>query len=233
MRAALTSLAMALAAPSWAACTDDAMIVFDASGSMAEMGYNGLDEPRIFEARAAMHTVLPDVAPLRKIGLVTYGPGEKNYCENVTLRFPPIENADVPILTVVDTIQPAGNTALTEAVRDAARALGGGAVPGTVVLVTDGKETCGGQPCRLANELSGTDITVHVVGFRVRADFFNWEGGDAKPEIERVPAIARCLADDTGGTYTSAETLQELIDALRETLGCNYFSALQPQRARP
>ena len=35
-------------------CAADAMIVFDGSGSMAEMGFNDIDEPRIFEARRAM-----------------------------------------------------------------------------------------------------------------------------------------------------------------------------------
>ncbi|WP_425040656.1 vWA domain-containing protein [Primorskyibacter sp. S187A] len=225
-------LCLSLASQAGASCTEDAMIVFDASGSMAEMGYNGLDEPRIIEARVAMHTVLPDVAPLRRLGLVTYGPGENSYCENVKLRMPPQADAAGPILQVVDTIEPSGNTALTDAVRDASEVLGGGQVPGTVVLITDGKETCGGAPCQLAAQLAGTGITVHVIGFRVRADFFNWEGGDAAPEIDRVPTVARCLADATEGVYVSAESLDELITALRQTLGCNFFSALPQTRAQ-
>ena len=38
-----------------ARCTDDAMLVFDASGSMAEMGYNAISSPRIFDARKVGH----------------------------------------------------------------------------------------------------------------------------------------------------------------------------------
>ena len=50
------------------ACSRDAMVVFDGSGSMAEMGFNLLDEPRIFDARRAMRTVMPQVAPVRRMG---------------------------------------------------------------------------------------------------------------------------------------------------------------------
>lgn len=224
--------ALMLASPGHGSCTEDAMLVFDASGSMAEMGYNGLDFPRILEAREALHEVLPKVAPLRRIGLITYGPGPGDICENVALRVPPRFDADGPILDIVDTIRPAGNTALTRAVREAGEALGGGTEGGTIVLVTDGKETCGGAPCQLAGMLAGTGLTVHVIGFRVRADFFNWEGGDAAPEIEKIPAIARCLADRTGGLYTSAESLDELIGALRQTLGCQQLSALPGDPSR-
>ena len=32
--------------------------------------------------------------------------------------------------------------------------------------------------------------------------------------------VAKCLADRTGGLYVSTETVDELADALRVTLGC-------------
>ena len=58
-------------------CTEDAMIVFDASGSMAGNTVQGLfsDITRIDEVRKALAQVLPGVAKHRKIGLITYGPG--------------------------------------------------------------------------------------------------------------------------------------------------------------
>ena len=47
-------------------CTEDAMIVFDASGSMAGNTVQGLfsDKTRIGEVRAALTAVLPDVTRL-------------------------------------------------------------------------------------------------------------------------------------------------------------------------
>ncbi|MEM8577052.1 MAG: VWA domain-containing protein [Pseudomonadota bacterium] len=215
-----------------ATCTEDAMLVFDASGSMAEMGFNGLDRPRIHEARAALHDVLPNVTPLRRLGLVVYGPGASEACSHVQLHLPPTPDAAAPILATIDGTEPDGNTALTEAVNRAIAAFEPPGAPGTVVVVTDGKETCGGATCTLAARLAAEapDLTVHVIGFRVRGTFFGWEGTDTNPEPEPVESVARCLADQTGGLYLGTESTDQLIAALNQTLGCPMFSALVPGR---
>lgn len=110
---------------------------------------------------------------------------------------------------------------LTEAVQLAAQTLDYETRPATVVLITDGKETCGGQPCALAADLSqrGLDTTVHVIGFKVRGAFFSWDRPEGEADAA-VESVSRCLADWTGGTYSSAETLEQLIAALNRTLGC-------------
>lgn len=225
MRPILAALAL-MPGLALADCTEDAMLVFDASGSMAEMGYNGLDVPRINDARAALHQALPRITPVRRVGLIVYGPGGGEACSHVDLRLPPTPDAAGRILAEIDALTPDGNTALTRAVRQAAEALRYRERPGTVVLVTDGKETCGGATCQVAAELAAEapGLTVHVIGFRVRGDFFNWEGGDGNPEVEEVPAVAQCLADRTGGLYVSTETTKELEAALRKTLGCPLYS---------
>ncbi|MEL7164588.1 MAG: VWA domain-containing protein [Pseudomonadota bacterium] len=221
--AALAALAMATVfGPSARAdntCTNDAMIVFDGSGSMAEMGFNLIDEPRIFEARRALADVLPEIAVQRRLGLLIYGPGGADTCSGVDLRFAPVENAAARITNAVEALQPTGDTALTVAVDTAAELLLERQSGGTVLLVTDGKETCGGAPCALAAELSGKDITVHVIGFKVRGEFFAW-GEQAGEEYRNSETVARCLADRTGGLYVGAETVQDLIAAFRKTLGC-------------
>ena len=91
--------------------------------------------------------------------------------------------------------------------------------PATVVLVTDGKETCGGAPCQLAAELAATDyeLTVHVIGFKVRGDRFSF---NKDSDYQNSVTVAQCLAERTGGHYHSTETADELIQALRQTLGC-------------
>ncbi len=223
MRLAPLVLTAVLATPSLASetCTDDAMIVFDGSGSMSEMGFNDLSEPRIFEARRAMRDILPEVAQSRKLGLVVYGPGGADMCTGVTLRFQPRANAASDIIAAVDDLIPEGSTALTDAVALAARALEHEARPATIVLVTDGKETCGGAPCQLAAQLAaeGADTTVHVIGFKVRGDYFAWTS-EGESEYAQAEAVSRCLADRTGGKYVSAETVEDLVGALRVTLGC-------------
>lgn len=202
-------------------CSTDAMIVFDGSGSMAEMGFNDIDEPRIFEARRAMAEAIPDIARSRRLGLVVYGPNGADECSGLDLRFTPVADAAPRILDAVNTLEPTGSTPLTDAVRLAAETLDYQTKPATVLLVTDGKETCGGKPCALAANLAaeGADTIVHVIGFKVRGSFFSWDR-DTDNDYTGAISVSRCLADRTGGTYSSAETLDQLIEALRETLGC-------------
>lgn len=201
-------------------CARDAMIVFDGSGSMAEMGFNDLDEPRIFEARQAVRDAIPPISQTRKLGLVVYGASDENECR-VSLEFSPIPDAGPRIVQAVETLQPSGSTALTQAVAEAAQILDH---RGDVVLVTDGKETCGGAPCRLAAEFVADhpDLTVHVIGFKVRGEHFSWSGTQAG--TDHALAVAKCLADQTEGHYVTAETLDQLIAAFWRTLGCAPFS---------
>ncbi|MBV7394283.1 VWA domain-containing protein [Mameliella alba] len=206
------------------------MIVFDGSGSMAEIGYNAIGVPRISEARAAMRRVIPSISTVRRLGLVIYGPSGDRTCANTDLRFAPQWQAGPRILADVEALRPAGGTSLTESVRRAAEALDYINKPGTVVLVTDGKETCGGAPCSLAAEIAAMapELTVHVIGFKVRSDHFDW----SNPNDQTATTVARCLADRTGGRYVRAETVDELIGALRVTLGCNVLGAVDQPRRR-
>lgn len=203
-------------------CTRDAMLVFDGSASMAELGLQ-LDEPkRIDDARKALQDAMPQIAPIRRIGLITYGPGPENSCDGINLKFEPVANAAQPVLDAIALLDPNGLTPLTEAVRKASEVLNYRTDPGIVVLVTDGNETCGGAPCTLGAELAATaaNLTVHVIGFRVVTDRFAWDS----PDVDRFPegtSVAKCLSDHTGGMYVSTETVEELSDALRRTLGCN------------
>ncbi len=216
----------------WAAgasenCTEDAMVVFDGSGSMAEMGFNQIGEPRIFEARTAMRRAVPGIAEARRLGLIIYGPGATGAggCNSIDLRFDPQWEAAGLIINAVETLQPAGDTPLTEAVAAAADVLNYRVAPGAIVLITDGKETCGGAPCELAAVLASdaADLTVHVIGFKVRGDHFGWES-QGRSDYNDAVTVARCLADRTGGKYVRAETLDDLVRALRVTLGCQVIS---------
>ena len=202
-------------------CKVDAMIVFDGSGSMSEVGFNRLDEPRIFDARQAMRESVPPIAATRNLGLIIYGPGTSSACANIDVRFGPIPDSAGPIVSAIDDLIPAGETPLTTAVEQAAEVLDYQTQPGVVVLVTDGKETCGGAPCQLAAQLSAdaVDLTVHVIGFKVRGEHFSWAAQD-NDEYSQGRTVARCLADRTGGEYFSTESTDELINALRVALSC-------------
>ncbi len=209
-------------------CSRDAMVVFDGSGSMSEMGFNQLSEPRIFEARRALRLAMPRLDGFRRIGLMIYGPGAGATCENIELRFPPMADASGPVIAAVDSLQPDGETPLTEAVRRAAALLSEDGGGGDVVLVTDGKETCGGAPCELAAYLAAEHpgLRVHVIGYKVRGVRFLWDK-EGTNDYTDAQSPARCLAEQTGGQYVSAESVEELVTALQVTLGCPLYGRLE------
>lgn len=201
-------------------CSVDAMLVFDGSASMDEIGLETGANTRIVEARQAIQRAMPGIAPFRRVGLLIYGPGPEGACHNLDLRFGPISDAAGPVIAAVESLRPDGLTPLTEAVRLAAEALDYRNRDGVVVLVTDGNETCGGRPCELARALtaSARNLTIHVVGFRASADYFAWNNPEQDPQSSTT--VARCLSDESGGLFVSTETVDELVAALKRTLGC-------------
>jgi len=202
-------------------CTEDAMLVFDASGSMAGNLNQGIatTKPRIEEVRAALARVLPAITRFRRVGLIVYGPGPYQQC-NVQLALKPSADAAGPIMQQVNALSPAGKTPLTAAVADAADVLDYQNKPGLIVVLTDGEETCGGSPCNLGKELHGdaAHLTVHVIAFRMKD--FSWTG-------EQSILDAKCLAESNGGLYVTADAEQDLTEALQKTLGCPMLSRLE------
>jgi Ca-activated chloride channel homolog len=201
-----------------APCAQDAMLVFDASGSMAGNLNQGIAtiKPRIDEVRSALAKVLPTITRFRKVGLITYGPGPYRQC-NVQLNLKPVPDAAALIMQEVNALNPAGKTPLTAAVEQAAEVLDYRNKPGLIVVLTDGEETCGGSPCNLGKRLhaDAVQLTVHIIGFRMKD--FSWTG-------EQSILDAKCLAEKNGGLYIAADAEQDLVDALQKTLGCPMLS---------
>ena len=196
---AVTTAALALtAAPAWARDSGDTILVVDASNSM----WGQIDGTAKIEiARTALADYVRSMAPDTRLGLFAYGHREVGRCDDIQqVRALGRLDADA-VIDDVNGLVPRGRTPLTDAVRAAADALGPDG--GTVILLTDGVETCGGDPCAMAAELaaSGVQLTTHVVGFDIRTP------GDR--------ASLACIADQTGGTYVDASDGAELVEALR------------------
>lgn len=203
------------------ACLSDAMVVLDGSGSMAAADFPEGAPNRIDRVRLALSRVVPDASQVRRLGLVIYGPGKsERSCRHVDLKFPPRPQAARDILQFADQMRPAGRTPLTRSVAVAVDALKDSPRPAEVVVLTDGEDTCGGDPCDLARRLKveAPGIRVHVVGFRLPS--YNETAG------------AQCLATETGGLFVTAETTDELTDALRQTLVCADISESTPRAHR-
>ncbi|MER8691960.1 VWA domain-containing protein [Mesorhizobium opportunistum] len=178
------------------------IIILDASGSM----WAQIDgKPKLEIARESLRTVLQSVPADDEIGFMAYGHREKGSCDDIQLIVPPQAGSASAITDAADSLKFLGKTPLTAAVKQAAEALKYTEDKATVVLITDGLETCDGDPCALGRELeaSGVDFTADVVGFGLTAD----EGKQ----------IA-CLADNTGGKYIQASDERALQEALAETV---------------
>jgi len=181
-----------------AMAADRAAIVFDGSGSM----WGQIDgKTKIEIAREAMGDVLGNLPADLELGLLAYGHREKGKCSDIELVVPPAAGTADAILSAANSINPKGKTPLSASVRQAADILKFTEDKATVILVTDGIETCNADPCALGKELSelGVNFTAHVIGF-----------GLTEEEGRQVA----CLAENTGGLYIQAGNASELSDAL-------------------
>ncbi|KDA03145.1 vWA domain-containing protein [Hyphomonas oceanitis] len=172
------------------------MVVMDSSGSMWGQ-IDGKSKRDI--AREAVRTMVASNPDIGSAGLIAYGHRRKGDCKDIELLRSP--GATTPLPDVVDRLVPVGKTPLTAAVETAANAMKIEETRATVILVTDGIETCDADPCAAGASLEarGLDFTAHVIGFGLSAD----EGRQVA-----------CLAEQTGGKYIEASNAGELADAL-------------------
>jgi hypothetical protein len=205
IRPALLASALVLATASATAADPKqprTIIVMDGSGSM----WGQIDgRPKLEIARETVADVVGKLPANQTLGLIAYGHRRKGDCKDIELIVPPAPGTSGKVLNAVNEMRFLGMTPLSEAVRQAAQALRHTEQAATVVLVTDGLETCNLDPCAVANELekSGVNFTAHVIGFGLTKD----EG-----------AKVACLATNTGGRYLQASDGAGLSAALRQVV---------------
>jgi hypothetical protein len=189
-------------------------LILDSSGSMAEEIAAG--QTRIDAAKNALNEVI-DILPEREginVGFRVYGhegnntqSGRAISCQSTELRVP-IEGVDKDALRAeVEAFSPVGWTPIALSLNEAANDFPPAAdnVKNAVVLVTDGLETCGGNPCTASRNLVQGDgqVVTHVIGFALNDE-------------ER--ANLQCIVDESGGLLLGAGNADELRDALFQVL---------------
>ncbi|MBB5689196.1 Ca-activated chloride channel family protein [Roseomonas alkaliterrae] len=195
-------LAGLAAPPAHAQTPPETVVILDMSGSM--WGRIG-EETKLEIARGAVREMFSRFPEGSRVGLMAYGHRRTGDCRDIEMLVPPGPVEPARIEATLSRLTARGRTPLTESVREAARILRVGERGGTIILVTDGIETCGGDPCALAAELEAANaaFTAHVVGF------------DLRTPAER--ARVACIAERTGGTFVAAGNAAELADALART----------------
>ncbi len=185
------------------------MIVMDGSGSM----WGRIDgRPKLEIARETAASVLAGIPDQQSLGLMAYGHRARGDCADIEVIVAPGPGSADAIADAVDAMRFQGKTPITEAVRQAAEALRFTEAPATIVLVTDGIETCSADPCAVATELeaAGVDFTAHVIGFGLTED-------DGRQ--------VACIAENTGGRYIQAIDADGLAEALGAAVGGDVAAA--------
>ncbi len=180
----------------------DAILVLDASGSM----WGQIEgEAKITIAKRVLGDLLGDLPAERRLGLIAYGHNRKGDCADIE-ELATVGAERSTIASAVSGLNPKGKTPMADSVKMAAEKLRYTEEKATVILISDGIETCEPDPCGVAAALeqAGVDFTAHVIGFDIT------EENDA--------AQLRCLAENTGGNYVSASNADELSTALEETV---------------
>ncbi len=220
-RVFLSAMALAfmglLANVSAGTAADKAMIVLDASGSM----WGQIDgEAKISIARRVLKDVLGGSDADLALGLMAYGHRQKGQCSDIEVVLAPKAGNGAAIAAAATKLNPLGKTPLSASVQQAAELLKYTEEKATVILVTDGIETCKADPCALgeALETAGIDFTAHVVGFGLSA-----------VEGQQVA----CLAQATGGLYVQADDADALSEALTDRVAEIGEVAPEPEVSAP
>ncbi|MEJ6398678.1 vWA domain-containing protein [Yoonia sp. 208BN28-4] len=176
------------------------ILVMDGSGSM----WGQIDGvAKITIAQDVVGDLLQTFPDDQGLGLTVYGHRERGNCTDIETVVAPAPGTRDAIIDAVNGIKPLGKTPMTDAIIAAAEALRYTEDSATVILVSDGVETCNPDPCAAARllEEAGIDFTAHVIGFDVGSD------ADALAQMQ-------CIADETGGDFLTADNAIELTDAL-------------------
>jgi Mg-chelatase subunit ChlD len=193
--------------------TINVQLIFDASGSMAE-DIGG--ETKIEAARRAMENLIAqipeDAGDKLNVGFRVFGhlgdntdAGRAESCQSTELLVP-LDGVDKAALGQQALAwEPTGWTPISLALQKAGEDMQAGEnVRNVIIMVTDGEETCDGDPCAVSQALAQGDtaVRIDVVGFGLA------------PEVADT---LRCISDNSGGSYVDAQdgtTLEQTLEDL-------------------
>ncbi|MEN0641867.1 VWA domain-containing protein [Alkalicoccobacillus gibsonii] len=176
-------------------------ILIDASGSMAAE-IDG--KPKMDIAKDAVQAFAADLPAEANVAIHVYGhkgsnqtDGKEESCSQTETLYPFNEYEEEGVQSALDSFQATGYTPIALAIEEA-----GALFPedgeNIIYIVSDGEETCGGDPVEATKALqdSGVAAVVHIIGFDVNDE-----------ERQALEAIA----DAGEGEYFSADN-EEMLD---------------------
>ena len=147
------------------------------------------------------------------LALRAYGsrsPSDAKDCSDSALLVPFGPDSRAPIHQALSELRPRGQTPIAYALNQAAEDFSALDSERSLVLVTDGIESCGGDPVLAARQLRERGIMIHLIGFGL---------GNTPDENT---ASLQAIADASGGYFLTANSADELRGALEVTVGTRF-----------
>ncbi len=190
-----------------ATAPQNVMILLDSSYSMSEKLGNG--ERKMEAAKRSVIEVVRNLQPTTRVGLRVYGDSDNqfNACAATRTLVPLGENNRMLISSKMLGIRPTGATpislAITRSLEQDFNMVSG---PKTIILISDGIETCGEDPCDVAVRMQrrGIDVKMNVIGLGLS-------------DYAAVKQL-RCVALATKGKFYNAKTAAELASSLNNAM---------------
>ncbi|MBI4354803.1 MAG: VWA domain-containing protein [Candidatus Omnitrophica bacterium] len=199
----LAVLAPAASQQAFAKAVQETEILFDASSSMNERSGEAF---KLDVAKQALTTIAGQIPADANVGFRVFGQHpirerggtKEESCRDSELAFPIQPFEKERLLAALSSLQAYGQTAIGYSLQLAAKDF----TPSpeaekTIILISDGQETCGVDPVGVVQALKaqGIHLVIHAVGFAVDPD---------------ARAKLQALAEATGGTYADAQRADEL-----------------------
>jgi Ca-activated chloride channel homolog len=183
-----------------AAAAPSVMIVFDASGSMWGR-MEGERPAKFIQARDALKTSITKLPSGARVGMTLFGHRRQGDCTDVQVALPAEPGTVERHLAPLEKLNPKGRGPVAQALKDAAKALGGAPAPRSLILIHDDQDNCSADPCAALAELqtAAPGVTIHVLGMAVK----------------EAPQRLLCLAEPTGGRLVeiaNAAAIQQALD---------------------
>ena len=161
------------------------LYILDGSGSM----WGRVDGKfKIQVAKEVMTTLLKETPADIECGVMVYGHRKKGDCADIEMLIPIGALDREAAIPKINGISPKGKTPISDSIALAVNKIRGNEGAATLVLVSDGLETCGKDPCEVVKKIkeSGIHFVMHVVGFDVKT---------------KAAEQLACIAQAGGGQY--------------------------------
>jgi hypothetical protein len=178
------------------------LFIFDSSKSMNDL-IDG-KETKLEAAKKALSDFVTILPADLSVGLEVYGHRETEECEDIEIVVP-VGKLDVAEMQrKINSLQAFGQTPVAAALEKAAAAMRSLAGEKTIVLISDGVDTCNGDPVRTAERIReemGIDVNIQVAGLGVDES--------AKEQLKETASAG-------GGNYYAADNAQQLKRSLKD-----------------